>query len=57
MLAKDAMKLADLLIGLEDAKAELLAEYKKAVEQDILSQELIEAAERWHEIADEIADL
>lgn len=57
MLAKDAMKLADLLIGLEDAKAELLTEYKKAVEQDILSQELIEAAERWHEIADEIADL
>lgn len=57
MLAKDAMKLADLLIGLEDAKAELLAEYKKAMDQDILSQELTDAAERWYEIMDELSEL
>jgi hypothetical protein len=56
MLAKDAMKLADILIGLEDAKSDLLKEYKKAMDEDILSQELIDSAERYLGLVDEYAD-
>lgn len=56
MLAKDAKRLADLLIGLEDAKADLIEAYKTSMEADVVPHSLIESAERWMEIADDLVE-
>lgn len=56
MLAKNAKKLADILMGLDDTKAELIEAYKESMESDVVPQVLVEAAERWRELTDELEE-
>lgn len=41
-------------MGIEDAKTDLLEAYKVSMETDVVPQELIDAAERWMELADNL---
>jgi len=58
MPSKRARKLADILMGLEDAKREILDLYKESMDlaDETLPIGLIEAAERWQDLSDELQD-
>lgn len=54
----DAEELAGILLGLEDAKSDLLAAFRSRQEGDSTkyAQELVDAATRWDELSDRLAD-
>jgi len=54
MTSARARKLADILLGLQDTKEELLAAYEKTMQADVIPNELLEAAERWETLSDEL---
>lgn len=54
----DAEQLADILIGLEDAKKDLITAFLSRQEGNPSSNhlELVEAAERWESLAEKLSD-
>lgn len=54
MLAKNAKQLADILMGLEDTRKELIEAYIKSQEADVVPPELVDAAQRWYDLTGEL---